>query len=121
MGRDFVEKKLLKTKISEWDQKFTRLGLGKLLLFRLVPLIPFRFLDLFLGLTNISFKKYLVAVILGSPLRIYWLQYILAGVGKSFLNNPSYLIQYLLTHRIAFWSSFVYLVLVIIVGFKLKD
>lgn len=71
LGRSFVEKSL-RGKYNNLDE---RLGKGLsflwLFLFRAVPLIPFRFLDLACALTRVSFRRYLVAVIFGSPLRIF--------------------------------------------------
>jgi uncharacterized membrane protein YdjX (TVP38/TMEM64 family) len=87
-------------------------------MFRAVPLIPFRFLDLACGLTGMPFKIYLIAVILGSPLRIFWVQYVLAGLGKSIFNNPYALVEYLLDNKILFMFSFIYLLLVILVAVK---
>lgn len=121
MGREFIKEKFLKNKFSEWDRRFAKAGSPKLFLMRVIPLIPFRYLDLFMGLSGISFGRYFAVVVMASPLRIYWLQFILAGAGKSFLNNPSYLIEYLLAHRVVFLSSLAYLALTIILAFKLRS
>jgi len=119
LGRNFVEESL-KGKYKRLDEKMGRMNFVWLLLFRAAPLIPFRFLDLASGLTRISFKKYLVAAILGSPLRIFWVQYILAGVGKAVFNNPYALIEYLLANKVLFIFSLMYLILIIFVAFKIK-
>lgn len=120
MGREFVEKKFLKDKSPKWEERLTRhSGFFSLLLFRMIPLIPFRFLDLFMGLTPIPFNKYILVVTLGSPLRIYWLQFILAAVGANIFKDPAVLMQYLVSNRAVFIASIVYLILAIILGFKL--
>lgn len=120
LGKEFAEKKLFRNKAPKWEEVLMRQkGFWSLLFFRAVPLIPFRFLDLFMGLTPISFKKYISVVILGSPLRIYWLQYILAAVGKDIFKGPNVLMQYLLANKPAFILSLIYLILVVVVGFKL--
>lgn len=120
LGRGFVENSLRVNK-KNLDERLAGVSFGWLFLFRSVPLIPFRFLDLAAGLTKISFKRYLLAVILGSPLRIFWLQYILAGIGKSIFTRPEALIEYLLANKALFGFSLFYIVLVILVVLKLKS
>lgn len=119
LGRGFVENSLKGTS-KNLDERLVRVNFFWLFLFRAVPLIPFRFLDLGAGLTRISFRKYLVAVILGSPLRIFWVQYVLSGVGKSIFNNPYALTEYLLQNKTLFVFSLAYLLLVILVVLKIK-
>jgi uncharacterized membrane protein YdjX (TVP38/TMEM64 family) len=119
LGRDYVGN-WLKARYSNLDERLARLGFFWLFLFRSVPLVPFRFLDLACGLTRLSFKKYLTAVVLGSPIRIFWLQYILAGVGMSMFGKPYALAEYLLSNKFLFLGSFLYLILVIVVAVKLK-
>jgi uncharacterized membrane protein YdjX (TVP38/TMEM64 family) len=118
-GREFV-KNSLKGKYENLDARLSQVNFFWLFMFRAVPLIPFRFLDLACGLTGMPFKIYLIAVILGSPLRIFWVQYVLAGLGKSIFNNPYALVEYLLNNKTLFIFSFVYLLLVILVAVKLK-
>jgi uncharacterized membrane protein YdjX (TVP38/TMEM64 family) len=120
LGRGFVEDAFKTPKFKNLDERLTRTNFFWLLMFRLVPLVPFRFLDLAIGLTNISFKKYLIAVVLGSPIRIFWVQYILAGVGQGIFSKPYALIEYLMANKALFSLSFVYLAMVILVAFKIK-
>lgn len=119
LGRGFVEKNL-KGKYNPLDKRLGGLNFLWLFLFRSAPLIPFRFLDLACGLTRISFKRYLWAVIFGSPLRIFWVQYVLAGVGKSIFRDLYALTEYLLENRPLFIFSLIYLVIVILVTLKIK-
>ena len=120
LGRSFVENSL-KGKYKNLDEKLARVNFFWLFMFRAVPLIPFRFLDLGTGLTRISFRRYVIAVILGSPLRIFWVEYVLAGVGKSIFNNPYALSEYLLSNKTLFMFSLLYLILVILLGLKIKE
>lgn len=120
LGRSFVERSL-KTKQNNLDERLSRLNFLWILLFRAAPLVPFRFLDLAAGLTGISFAKYLLAAVLGSPLRIFWLQYILSSVGKGIYNNPYALAEFLSADKTLFFWSLMYLILVIIVAFKMKS
>ncbi len=119
LGRGFVEKLLFK-KYSNFDQALAGINFFWLFVLRFVPLVPFRFLDLAVGLTKISFRKYISAVILGSPLRILWVQVVLAGVGKAVLDDPYVLMDYLAKNKAIFIFSWIYLVLVIIVALRLK-
>lgn len=119
LGRGFVEKTLGRGS-GNLDDKLAKANLFWLFLMRGAPLIPFRFLDLACGLTRISFKRYLIAVIFASPVRIFWLQYILAGVGRVVLSQPQALMDYLTQNRGVYIFSFVYFILAIIVAAKIK-
>lgn len=118
LGRGFVEESL-KSRAKDLDERLARANFLWLFLFRVTPFIPFRFLDLGAGLTKMSCGRYLAAVILGSPLRIYWLQYILAALGRS-VFNPEVIINYLVLNKPAFIFSLSYLLLVILVFLKLR-
>jgi uncharacterized membrane protein YdjX (TVP38/TMEM64 family) len=125
LGRGFVENQL-KGKLANLDQKIEEVGFWGLFALRIVPLVPFRFLDLATGLTKISFRKYFMIVLLGSPLRIFWIQFILAGVGEKILHEKDILqlfpilVEYLLNSQFIFLLSFVYLITAIFIGIKLK-
>jgi len=119
LGRAYVEKKVTE-KYKYLDEKLGRVNFFWLFIFRAAPLIPYRFMDLAAGLTSISFRRYLAAVILSSPLKMFWIQYILAGVGYSIFRNPSSLVQYFLSNRTLFIFSFIYVIFVIAVILKLK-
>lgn len=119
LGRQFVEKHLAAGS-NRLDKRLANTGFLWLFLFRAVPLIPFRFLDLAAGLTDISFKRYIAAVSLGSPVRIFWVQYVLAGAGRGILKNPQALVDYLSLNKAAFIFSFIYLILIIFIALKLK-
>lgn len=103
-----------------FSAKIARTNFFWLFLFRFTPLIPFRFMDIAAGAANIPFRRYFSAVILGSPVRIFWLQYILSGVGKAVLDDPMRLQEYLLKNRPMFIFSFIYFILVIFVAFRMK-
>ncbi len=122
LGRGFVEK-MAGMSLDGFDKKLEGIGFFWLVMFRLSPLSPFRFMDMAAGLTNIPFKKYLLAVFLGSPLRIFWMQFIFAGVGKSIFYNPqsmvSVMTEYLLANKTVFLFNCIYLILIIIVALKI--
>ncbi|MCK9595057.1 MAG: VTT domain-containing protein [Candidatus Omnitrophica bacterium] len=119
MGRGYVEHSQQKG-LKSWDRRLANAGLPWLFIFRSAPLIPFRFMDLAMGLTGISFRKYLLIVLLGSFLRILWIQYVLAGVGQAALGDPKAIAQYFNSHSGIFVASLIYLALAIAVLVKLK-
>ena len=120
LGRGFVEKSL-RGRSSSFDEKIGRASFLWLFIFRAAPLVPFRFLDLACGLTRITFRKYLLAVILASPVRIFWVQFALAGVGEAVFKNPYALSEYIASNKPLFLLSLAYLALVVVAALKLRD
>ncbi len=119
LGKDFVESKLGK-RSSGLYQRLSRLNYFWLLGFRSAPFIPLRFLDLSAGLTAMGLARYMSVVMLATPLRIFWVQFILAGVGKSVYFQPEAVTNYLFANKGVFVLTLVYLILIILVAFKLK-
>lgn len=117
LGRGYVENKL-SGRYSRLDEGLKKLNLFWLIAFRAAPLVPYRFLDLAAGLTGIRFRKYILAVALGTPIKIFWIQYIISVTGKSILNDPSVLAEYLLNNKPLFFFSFIYIILLILVILK---
>lgn len=119
LGKGFVDTLLrstsegLKTKVSEGTLWF-------LFMLRAIPLVPFRMLDLVCGLTRMRLSRYLMIAALASPARVFWVQYILSGLGEAAFKNPELLMNYLLENRIAFVWSLVYLISAIILTFRLR-
>jgi uncharacterized membrane protein YdjX (TVP38/TMEM64 family) len=118
-GRAFVEKRVSQ-KYQHLDEKLGRVSFFWLCIFRAAPLIPYRFMDLAAGLTKINFRTYLKAVIAGSPIKMFWIEYVLYGVGKNILTNPNALVAFFLDNRLLLLLSLVYLVMVIMVVYKLS-
>jgi len=119
LGRNFVEH-YLKKKSGGLDDRLANINFFWLFIIRVVPLVPYRFLDLGAGLTRIHFRRYLIAVLLATPIRAFWVQYILAAIGKNIFNKPEVLVGYLLQNKALFIFSFIYLALVILAAFKLR-
>jgi uncharacterized membrane protein YdjX (TVP38/TMEM64 family) len=119
LGRAYVARKL-RQKYQVLDKKLERINFFWLFIFRAAPLIPYRFLDLAAGLTSIPFRRYLAAVVIGSPVKIIWIQYILYGLGKSIFARPYALVEYLLQHPALWALSGVCLLLVIAVVVKIS-
>lgn len=61
-----------------------------------------------------------MASLVGSPLRIFWLQFILAAVGLSVFKDINVIIEYFLYNKIIFIFSLIYLFAAIIAGVFLK-
>lgn len=121
LGRKFVENSLDNSKFKELDQRLGNLNIIWLFILRVTPLIPYRFMDMAAGLTRISFRKYLIAAVLGSPLKIFWMQYILAGVGEAILKNPLVAADFFMQHRQVLLFTMIYPVLIIIVLIKFRQ
>ncbi len=119
LGRAYVEKSLTE-KYKKLDERLGKINFFWLFIFRVAPLIPYRFLDLAAGLTRIHFRRYLAAVIFGTPLKMFWIQYILFGVGESMFKNPYALVDYFLANKTLLVFSFMYFILVILVVLKIR-
>lgn len=118
LGRSYVEKTVAQ-KYRYLDDKLGKINFFWLFIFRAAPLIPYRFLDLAAGLTSINLRKYMAAVIFGSPVKMFWIQYILFGVGKSILQDPNLMVDYFLRNKNLLYFSFLYIILIAMTVFKL--
>jgi len=125
LGRDFVEQRMGK-RLASLDEKIEQSGFWGIFALRIVPLVPFRFLDLAAGLTKISFRKYFLVSAIGSPLRIFWIQFILAGISDSMLRNASFsemipaLVTYISRNTLVFFWSLAYGIAALIILIRLK-
>lgn len=119
-GRVYVEKKI-SDKYRHLDEKLGKINFFWLFIFRAAPLIPYRFLDLGAGLTKIGFRRYIAAVITGSPVKMFWIQYILYGVGKNIMNNPCALAEYFLRNKNLLLFGLIYVLLIILVILKISE
>lgn len=119
LGRHFVENSL-KGKYKELDKKLAHTNLFWLFILRAAPLIPYRFMDLAAGLTNLSSGRYFLVVLLASPIKIFWIQYILSSVGMSVLNRPDALFDYFIANKTITLVSLFYFVLVLVVIYKAR-
>ena len=119
LGRKYVQKQLSE-KYSNLDKKLGQINLAWLFALRVAPLVPYKFLDLAMGLTRIMFRKYLIAVVFGTWIKIYWIQSILYSVGKDIFTDPLVLTEYFASHKILMLFSFLYVVLILMVIIKLS-
>jgi len=118
MGRDFVESKVGK-KYAGLDEKISKLSFLDLFFLRAIILVPYRVLDLLSGLSKISFKKYLLAVFIGSPVRIFVVQYFLYLFIVLFNNDYSKLVEHLSDNFTVVGLSFIYMVASLFLVFRL--
>ncbi len=121
LGRVFVER-MFGDKYKRSQELLGKISFFWLFLFRATPLIPYRFLDLAAGLTTISLRKYMAAVIIGSPIKILLVQYTASALGENLFTDPTKIIEYFLSrqNQIVMFSSLVYIVLVALVIFKIR-
>ena len=116
LGKDFIEKSV-KGRFKNFYEKLENINLGWVFLLRAIPLIPYRVLDISFGLTKMPFRRYLAVILLASLPRIFWIQFILAGV-KGFSMDK--MVAYFLDHRIIFIWSLLYAVFGLIVAIKMR-
>lgn len=98
MGRGYVEQSL-KGKLSAFDQSLGACSFFWLFLLRATPVIPYRFLDIGAGLSGIPFSRYMLAVVLGTPIKTFWMQFILYKVGEGLYRDPFILVQLFLHNK----------------------
>ncbi|MCF7908320.1 MAG: VTT domain-containing protein [Candidatus Omnitrophica bacterium] len=79
LGRDFVERKV-GGGFKRFYESLEGARLAKVMFLRANPLIPYRVFDVGLGLSRISWRKFLLAIIVASGPRIFWLQFPLAAM-----------------------------------------
>lgn len=116
LGKDFVEQKL-RGRFKGFYERLEGMNLGWAFLLRAVPIVPYRVLDLSFGLSKFPFRKYILVVLLASPPRIFWIQFILAGV-RGFSYEA--MTAYFLSNRLVFILSLVYIVFSVIIAFRIK-
>jgi len=115
-GKDFVERKV-GGGFKRFYERLEGIRLFKLMLFRANPLIPYRVFDVGVGLSRISLRKFLLAIFVASPPRIFWLQFPLAAMrGFSVEKLLTYFEQNI---GIAI-GMFVYIVVVCLAPFFIK-
>ena len=114
LGREYVQQRL-RVKSKELDQVKEDSSYLGLVALRLNPLIPFRLMDLGAGLTKVPFRKYFFAIVAVSFLRIFWLQYILEGIGTNLFKDMSAMVDYLTDNPIVVQCSAAYFLAVIVV------
>jgi len=106
LGREYVDRKLS----GEWkkfDQWIVESGFVSLFLLRVIFVVPFRFLDMSIGLSKITFKKYLLIAFLGTPLRVFIFQFILS-FGVDVIRNPVLLAEKLIENKVMWVVSLTY-------------
>ena len=116
LGMKFVER-VLKGKFHKFYEKLSNISFKWIFLLRFVPLVPFRVLDVSFGLSKVSFKKYLWAVILGSPLRIFWIQFILAAIGGFSMEK---MMAYYRGNSIMSAFTLIYFGIAVFIAIKMK-
>ena len=115
LGRKFIEQKF-KLKSKQLDNTSQASGFLGILALRINPIIPFRIQDLGAGLSSASFNKYLIAIAIASPIRIFWLQYILAGVGQNIFKDLSSVVNFLMDNPVIIVYSQIYFLIIIILS-----
>jgi uncharacterized membrane protein YdjX (TVP38/TMEM64 family) len=116
LGQDYLEKSL-RGRFRRIYERIGEMNIGWIFLLRAVPLIPYRVLDLSFGLSKLSFKKYVLAVVLASLPRIFWIQFVLTAMRGFSVQGA---IQYFSNNMVIFLLSLIYLVITLIVLFRIR-
>ena len=98
-------------------------GVWPIFILRTVPLVPYRFLDLAYGLTSVSFRKYFIVSAVAMPVRIFWLQFIAAGLGSAIFDQGrvwTYFEQHALVLRLSFLYLIISILAAVFLSRKLK-
>ncbi len=107
-GRDFIAAKL-PHKMQQIDRAIAERSFWSIFFLRFFPIVPFRFQDLGFGLTRISLRRYLTIAAIGSPLRIFVIQFFIA-LGMDTILNPAKLSLYLQENPSIFAFVMVYVI-----------
>ena len=94
LGRDYAAGKM-GAGLRRLDHTLAKTDFWRVFLLRLFPIVPLRVLDLGFGLTQISLRKYFIISLVGTPLRIFFVQFFLA-LGMDTILNPEKLRNYLM-------------------------
>lgn len=116
LGKEFAEK-YLKGRFKNIYEKVGGLSFFWIGLVRLSIIIPYRVSDICFGLSKISFKRYIFAVLVFSFPRIYFLQFLISSLKKFSLDKV--LIYFQENHYISF-LFLIYTILSIFIILKLK-
>ncbi|MBF0384518.1 MAG: TVP38/TMEM64 family protein [Candidatus Omnitrophica bacterium] len=112
LGRDYIALRL-KGKMQKIDDYLSQSGFWSIFFLRLFPIVPFRFLDLGMGLTKIGLGKYFLISAVASLPRIFFIQFFLT-LGLDVVLNPVKLNEYLTRNPQVMYLSFAYCLLAFI-------
>ncbi len=107
LGRSYIAE-LFHIKEGDLNKAKPHGGVWHIFLLRSLPIIPFRIIDLAYGLTTVPFRKYFVVSAFAMPVRIFWVQFVVAALGGAIfdLNRA---MAYFEKNIFALWLSFFYL------------
>ena len=118
LGREFVASKI-KGGMQKLDNALAETSFWSIFFLRLFPIVPFRFLDLGMGLTKISLAKYFLIALIATPLRIFVVQFFLA-LGVSTIMDANKFAAYLTQHPYVSVGVYVYMFGAVIMVFIMK-
>ncbi len=107
LGREFVQQRF-KVRSKDIDHVKKDTSFWWILALKINPLFPFRLLDLGFGLSSASFLKYFTISAIFTPFRIYWLQFVLAGVGGEILKDINFVRDFLVDNPFIIIYSVIY-------------
>lgn len=114
LGREYVEQRM-KIKADKLDKVAQDHSILGVLAWKINPFIPGRFTDLGYGLTNITFRRYVIPANVANLPRIFWQQYILADLGLNFAKDFNATVNYYLENPFFARYTLVYMLVVLII------
>ena len=119
LGQGFVEAKT-QGRFQGLHKRLENVSFVDLFTLRAIIFIPYRFQDLGFGLTKISLKKYMTAVITGSYPRVLLRQYAIVTLGHLVTQDFSEFVAYVQAHEYIFVFSLMYMIAWVFLFFRLK-
>lgn len=112
LGRDFAQERF-KIDADSPDRVKGTISIVQVSASRLNSFFPFRVPDLGFGLSRITLQRYFLISPAVSPLRVFWLQPILAGIGEGLSRGLSAVVQHALQNPIVLGFITFYFLLVV--------
>lgn len=118
LGKEFVAGKM-KVKYGKLYERLGEIGFWDIVAMRAIVLVPFRAMDLSMGLTKIPFRRYLWPVLLGSPFRIFANQLVMYSIFVIFKGESASLVHTVSKNPMFLCGAILYLVASGILLFRL--
>jgi len=107
LGKSYIQEKF-HLKEGALDRTGRNGGIWHIFLLRTLPIVPFRLVDIAYGLTSVPFRRYLLVSAFAMPVRIFWVQFVVAALGGAVFDLPKAM-EYFEQNVVVLWLSFLYL------------
>jgi len=100
MGKAFIDR-IMGNRASALQDKLRHAGVGTIVFLRLLPVVPWRYLNFGSGLVDLKFRDFFIGSIIGILPRTLLVQYLFVELGGRFLSDKTNSL-YLLLFSVAF-------------------